>query len=62
MGITRVFCLFFLCLLTVNAANVWVGSNLYYAAGLYEDDQDTLFTALANAGVKVLRSVSIVLQ
>jgi len=40
----------------VKADNpMWVGSNLYYAAGLYQSDQDTLFSGLQSAGVKVLR-------
>jgi len=33
----------------------WVGSNLYYAPGLYQNDQDFLFSNLQSAGVKVLR-------
>ena len=37
------------------AANAWAGSNLYYAAGLTTAEQDSLFSALQSAGVKVLR-------
>ena len=37
------------------AANTWAGSNLYYAAGLSTAEQDSLFSALQSAGVKVLR-------
>jgi hypothetical protein len=37
------------------AAQSWAGSNLYYAAGLSAAEQDTLFTGLQSAGVKVLR-------
>lgn len=36
-------------------ANTWAGSNLYYAAGLTTAEQDSLFSALQSAGVKVLR-------
>ncbi|KAL5361128.1 glycoside hydrolase superfamily [Aspergillus floccosus] len=38
-----------------TAASVFAGSNLYYAAGLTSSQQDTLFTGLQSAGVKVLR-------
>jgi mannan endo-1,4-beta-mannosidase len=38
-----------------TAASVFAGSNLYYAAGLTSTQQDTLFTGLQSAGVKVLR-------
>ncbi|KAF2762541.1 glycoside hydrolase family 5 protein [Pseudovirgaria hyperparasitica] len=38
-----------------SAFQSWVGSNLYYAAGLDTDQQDTLLCALSEAGVKVLR-------
>lgn len=31
------------------------GSNLYYAAGLTTDEQNTLFTGLKDAGIQVLR-------
>ncbi|MCJ1446151.1 MAG: hypothetical protein MMC23_006656 [Stictis urceolatum] len=37
------------------APSNFAGSNLYYAAGLTEDQQTTLFTGLQSAGVKVLR-------
>ncbi|GME50098.1 putative glycoside hydrolase family 5 protein [Neofusicoccum parvum] len=38
-----------------SAAQSFSGSNLYYAAGLSTDQQNTLFTKLQSAGVKVLR-------
>jgi len=38
-----------------SAANSFSGSNLYYAAGLTQAQQTTLFTGLKDAGVKVLR-------
>jgi len=37
------------------AANSFAGSNLYYAAGLSSSQQDTLFSAMKSAGMKVLR-------
>lgn len=37
------------------AAKSFAGSNLYYAAGLDSDQQDTFFSGLQDAGVKVLR-------
>lgn len=37
------------------AAQSFSGTNLYYAAGLSTDQQNTLFTKLQSAGVKVLR-------
>ncbi|KAI0935851.1 hypothetical protein AcV5_004154 [Taiwanofungus camphoratus] len=37
------------------AANSFAGSNLYYAAGLYDDDRMTLLQGLSDAGMKVLR-------
>ena len=39
----------------VSAANSFSGSNLYYAAGLSQDQQKTLFSNLKIAGVQVLR-------
>ncbi|GJE98214.1 glycoside hydrolase family 5 protein [Phanerochaete sordida] len=33
----------------------FAGSNLYYAAGLYPQDRDTLLSGLQSAGMKVLR-------
>jgi mannan endo-1,4-beta-mannosidase len=39
----------------VSAANSFAGSNLYYAAGLNQAQQTTLFTGLKDAGVQVLR-------
>ncbi|KAH9924734.1 glycoside hydrolase [Fomitopsis serialis] len=39
----------------VRAANSFAGSNLYYAAGLYDDDRTTLLKGLQSAGMKVLR-------
>jgi len=41
--------------LTASCAKNWAGSNLYYAAGLYQNEQTYLFTNLRRAGVKVLR-------
>lgn len=38
-----------------QAANSFAGSNLFYAAGLYEDDRTTLLEGLQSAGMKVLR-------
>ncbi|CCM01292.1 uncharacterized protein FIBRA_03341 [Fibroporia radiculosa] len=38
-----------------QAANSFAGSNLYYAAGLYDDDRTTLLEGLQSAGMKVLR-------
>ena len=38
-----------------SAAQSFAGSNLYYAAGLTQAQQTTLFTGLKDAGVKVLR-------
>jgi mannan endo-1,4-beta-mannosidase len=38
-----------------SAANSFAGSNLYYAAGLNQAQQTTLFTGLKDAGVQVLR-------
>lgn len=38
-----------------SAAQSFAGSNLYYAAGLNQAQQTTLFTGLKDAGVKVLR-------
>lgn len=40
---------------TTNAAKSFSASNLYYAAGLKEPQQDTLLGGLQSAGVKVLR-------
>lgn len=37
------------------AATSFTGSNLYYAAGLTQSQQTTLFTGLKDAGVQVLR-------
>lgn len=37
------------------AATSFAGSNLYYAAGLTQTQQTTLFTGLKDAGVQVLR-------
>jgi len=37
------------------AYNNWAGSNLYYAAGLNQTQQDFLFSNLQKAGFKVLR-------
>lgn len=37
------------------AAKSFAGSNLYYAAGLDSDQQETLFSGLQDANVKVLR-------
>ncbi|KAJ6151697.1 glycoside hydrolase family 5 protein [Penicillium chermesinum] len=39
----------------VFAAKSFAGSNLYYAAGLSSDEQETLFSGLQDAGAKVLR-------
>jgi mannan endo-1,4-beta-mannosidase len=39
----------------IDAYQSFAGSNLYYAAGLSSDQQDTLFSGLQSAGVKVLR-------
>jgi hypothetical protein len=38
-----------------SATQSFAGSNLYYAAGLNQAQQTTLFTGLKDAGVKVLR-------
>jgi len=38
-----------------TAATSFAGSNLYYAAGLTQSQQTTLFTGLKDAGVQVLR-------
>jgi mannan endo-1,4-beta-mannosidase len=38
-----------------SAATSFAGSNLYYAAGLTQSQQTTLFTGLKDAGVQVLR-------
>lgn len=38
-----------------TAATSFAGSNLYYAAGLTQTQQTTLFTGLKDAGVQVLR-------
>ncbi|KAH8688763.1 glycoside hydrolase superfamily [Talaromyces proteolyticus] len=40
---------------SVRAAQSFAGSNLYYAAGLTDDESTTLLTGLQSAGVKVLR-------
>ncbi|KAJ5677067.1 glycoside hydrolase family 5 protein [Penicillium maclennaniae] len=40
---------------SVLGAQSFAGSNLYYAAGLTSEQQDTLFNGLESAGVKVLR-------
>ncbi len=40
---------------TTFAANSFAGSNLYYAAGLTDNEQVTLLEGLESAGVKVLR-------
>jgi mannan endo-1,4-beta-mannosidase len=37
------------------AATSFAGSNLYYAAGLTQSQQTTLFTGLKEAGIQVLR-------
>ncbi|KAF4996702.1 hypothetical protein FGRMN_4360 [Fusarium graminum] len=42
-------------LATTFAAKSFSASNLYYAAGLTDSQQTTLFTGLQSAGVKVLR-------
>jgi hypothetical protein len=42
-------------LATSHAAKSFAASNLYYAAGLKESQQTTLFEGLQSAGVKVLR-------
>jgi hypothetical protein len=42
-------------LATSHAAKSFAASNLYYAAGLKESQQTTLFEGLRSAGVKVLR-------
>jgi hypothetical protein len=42
-------------LATSHAAKSFAASNLYYAAGLKENQQTTLFEGLQSAGVKVLR-------
>lgn len=47
--------LFLAALPAVQAANSFAGSNLYYAAGLYENDRTTLLEGLQSAGMKVLR-------
>ena len=39
----------------IQAAQSFAASNLYYAAGLTASQQETFFTGLQNAGVKVLR-------
>ena len=38
-----------------SAASLFAGSNLYYAAGLNEAQQTTLFAGLQEAKVRVLR-------
>ncbi|KAG8959355.1 hypothetical protein FRC03_008085 [Tulasnella sp. 419] len=38
-----------------SAANVWSGTNLYYAAGLSASQRASYFSALQSAGMKVLR-------
>lgn len=40
---------------SVSAYQTFSGSNLYYAAGLTTDEQNTLFAGLKDAGVQVLR-------
>ena len=40
---------------TTLAAKSFSASNLYYAAGLKDDQQNTLLQGLQGAGVKVLR-------
>eukprot|EP01121_Diplochlamys_sp_Union-15-3_P018219 TRINITY_DN65_c0_g1_i1.p1 TRINITY_DN65_c0_g1~~TRINITY_DN65_c0_g1_i1.p1 ORF type:complete len:363 (-),score=44.05 TRINITY_DN65_c0_g1_i1:119-1207(-) len=44
-----------LVLLVSAAPKCWVGSSLYYAAGLYTNEQQFLFQGLQSAGIKVLR-------
>lgn len=46
---------FSLIISVAHAAQSFVGSNLYYGAGLTESEQQTLFTGLQSAGVRVLR-------
>ncbi|KAH9948649.1 glycoside hydrolase [Amylocystis lapponica] len=49
---------FVLCATTMQsvfAANSFAGSNLYYAAGLSDNETDTLFQGLQSASMKVLR-------
>lgn len=38
-----------------SAASLFAGSNLYYAAGLNQEQQTTLFEGLQDADVRVLR-------
>ena len=38
-----------------SAASLFAGSNLYYAAGLNQQQQKTLFEGLQDANVRVLR-------
>lgn len=40
---------------SVSVYQTFTGSNLYYAAGLSTDEQNTLFSGLKDAGVQVLR-------
>lgn len=40
---------------SVSAYQSFSGSNLYYAAGLSTDQQNTLFAGLKDAGIQVLR-------
>ncbi|KAH9949069.1 glycoside hydrolase [Amylocystis lapponica] len=49
------FVLFATTLQSVFAVKLWTGSNLYYAAGLYDEDADTLLKGLQSIGMKVLR-------
>ncbi|KKY26459.1 putative beta-mannanase [Phaeomoniella chlamydospora] len=44
-----------LCTILSFAFNTWAGANLFYAAGLNTTQQDTLFTSLQAANIKVLR-------
>ncbi|KAH9924706.1 glycoside hydrolase [Fomitopsis serialis] len=53
LSLCAVFLLF--SLQAVQAANSFAGSNLYYAAGLQDDDRTALLKGLQSAGMKVLR-------
>lgn len=44
-----------LSVVSVHATQSFSASNLYYAAGLTNAQQDTLFSGLQSAGMKVLR-------
>lgn len=45
----------FLLAATTYAAESFAASNLYYAAGLTDDQQETLLSGLQSANIKVLR-------